>query len=195
VFARGLNVTTSQDPVTELLAAVGRGDASAPDRLWALIYDELRALARHQLADEAPGHRRQPTSLVHEVYLRLMGTESPEWSNRRHFFTVAAQAMRRIRLDDARTRKRLKRGGGADPGQLREEPAAVDGDPTMVLGIDEALRKLELEEPQKAEVVLLRYFAGLSIDECATVLRVSPRTVDYWWRFARAWLHRELSSD
>jgi len=184
-----------RDPVTQLLAAVSRGDASAQETLWSLVYDELRAVARHQLADEAAGHRRQPTSLVHEVYLRLMGGEGPEWANRRHFFRVAAQAMRRIRLDDARTRKRLKRGGGADPGQLLVEPLAVDLDPDIVLGIDEAMSKLEQEEPQKAEVVLLRYFAGLSIDECAAVLGISPRTVDYWWRFARAWLHRELSSD
>ncbi len=188
-------MTPPQGPVTQLLAAVGRGDATAQDKLWALIYDELRVLARNQLADEAAGHRRQPTSLVHEAYLRLMGTDSPEWANRRHFFTAAAQAMRRIRLDDARTRKRLKRGGGADPGQLLVEPEVVDVDPTIVLGIDEALRKLEQEEPQKAEVVLLRYFAGLSVDECAAVLGVSPRSVDYWWRFARAWLHRELSGD
>ncbi len=184
-------------PVTQLLAAVGRGDGPAQEKLWTLIYDELRAVARNQLADEAAGHRRQPTSLVHEVYLRLMGGEGPEWANRRHFFTTAAQAMRRIRLDDARTRKRLKRGGGADPVQLREEPAVVGAGQAEALEnaevIDQALCRLEEEEPQKAEVVLLRYFAGMSIDECAAVLDISPRTVDYRWRFARAWLHRELS--
>ncbi len=185
-------VPPSSSPVTQLLDAVGRGDSAAQDKLWGLIYNELHAMARGQLADEATGHRRRPTSLVHEVYLRLMGSGAAQWANRKHFFQIAAKAMRRIRLDDARTRKRLKRGGGKRPVELLDAPAEPTPDPTQVLAIDEALEKLEEEEPQKAEVVLLRYYAGLSIDEVAAVLEVSPRTVDNHWRFARAWLHREL---
>jgi RNA polymerase sigma factor (TIGR02999 family) len=188
------SVTPSEsNPVSRLLAAATQGDASAYNELWSLIYDELHGLAQSQLAREAPGHTVQPTSLVHEAYLRLTADEKVEWANRRHFFAAAAQAMRRIRIDDARKRKRLKRGGGQQPVPLEEAAATFDQDPAEMLAIDEALKKLERIDPRKAEVVLLRYFAGLSVDETAKALEVSPRTVDNEWHFARAWLHRELT--
>ena len=179
--------------VTQLLDAVGRGDASAQDKLWSMVYDELHAVAQQQLADEALGHRRQPTSLVHEAYLRLTAGEEVQYANRRHFFAAAAQAMRRIRIDDARKRKRLKRGGSDRSSPLQEGHALFDQDPIELLAIDEVLNRLESEDPRKAEVVMLRYFAGLTIDECAKALGVSPKTVDNEWRFARAWLHGMLS--
>jgi RNA polymerase sigma factor (TIGR02999 family) len=191
---------TPPSQVTQLLAAAGRGDKAAHDRLWSLIYRELHALAQHQLADEAAGHRRQPTSLVHEAYLRLTAGAEVQWANRRHFFAAAAKAMHQIRIDDARKRKRLKRGGGqkrdgregTEKGFSVQQAAVFDQDPAEVLAIDEALAKLEKEDPRKAEVVMLRYFAGLTVDECAEALGLAPRTVKNDWQFARTWLHREL---
>ena len=180
-------------PITQLLAAANRGDSSAVQQLWSVIYDELRRIARQQLADEAPAHARQPTTLVHEAYFRLMGGDAVQWSDRRHFFGAAARATRQIRVDDARKRNRLKRGGGQRPAALAEEPPALAEDPAEVLAVHEALEELEREDPRKAEVVTLRYFAGLSVAECASAIGVSPRTVDNEWRFARIWLHRELS--
>jgi RNA polymerase sigma factor (TIGR02999 family) len=174
---------------------VNGGDASARDRLWSLIYDELRGIAQHQMAAESPGRTLQPTALVHEAFMRLMGDDSSQWTNRRHFFAAAAEAMRRIRVDDARKRKRLKRGGGRAAEPIREEPPVFDQDPAEVLAIGEALDELEQTAPRKAQVVKLRYFAGLSVDDCAGALDVSPRTVDKDWAFARAWLHRRLSGD
>ena len=195
--------TPAPNPITQLLAAAGQGDQAARDRLWAAIYGELHRLAQCQMAGEARGRSMQPTSLVHEAYLRLVGNESVQWANRRHFFAAAAKAMRRIRIDDARKRKRLKRGGGARPRPLHEESVphpqrgwgtlGYDPDPAEVLSVDEALSRLEQEDPRKAEVVMLRYFAGLTGDETAQALGLSPRTVDVEWRFAKAWLHRELT--
>ncbi len=185
-------MTRSDGAVTQLLAAVGRGEAAAAEKLWALIYEELRAIARQQMAREATGGTLQPTALVHEAYLRLTGNADVQWANRRHFFGAAAKAMHRIRIDDARRRGRAKRGGGRRPGALVEGPAIFDQDPAEVLAVDEALKKLEQEDPRKAEVVMLRYFAGLSVEETAEALGMSARTVKNDWQFARTWLHREL---
>ncbi len=210
--------TPPTNPITQLLAAAGQGDQAAQNQLWSAIYDELHRLAQCQMAGEAHGRTMQPTSLVHEAYLRLIGDEAVQWANRRHFFAAAAKAMRRIRVDDARKRKRLKRGGGRRQVPLDEQgvvgkgfPQGVvregihapagrgtpgyDPDPAEMLAVDEALSKLEQEDPRKAEVVMLRYFAGLTGDETAQALGLSPRTVDSEWRFAKAWLHRELSSE
>lgn len=181
------------EPVTQLLAAAGRGDPRASSRLWTVVYEELRQLARRQLANEGPGCTFEPTTLIHEAFLRLVGDEPIEWVNRRHFFAAAARAMRHIRIDDARRRGRVKRGGDRQARPAGDELASFDNDPMEVLAVDEALKKLEQVAPRQAEVVMLRYFAGLSVDETAQALEVSPRTVDYEWRFARAWLHRELS--
>jgi RNA polymerase sigma factor (TIGR02999 family) len=180
-------------PITQLLDAAGQGDAAAANRLWSAVYDELHRLALTQLAQEGPGYPLQTTDLVDEAYVRLIGDGPVEWANRRHFFAAAATAMRRILVDDARKRGRQKRGGGQTPEPLLDEPPAPGWDPVLVLAIDEALAKLEQADPPRAELVMLRYFAGLSIDETAAALGVSPRTVDTGWRFAKAWLHRELS--
>lgn len=178
--------------ITQLLHAANHGDSNALNHLWSAIYDEMHRLARAQLAREGPGCTLQTTSLVHEAYLRLVGTEPLEWANRRHFFGAAANAMRRIRVDEARKRKGLKRGGGQKQLPLQEDPFGFDDNPVQLLAVDEALRKLEQVDPCKAEVVMLRYFAGLSVDETAAALRISPREVDNEWRFAKAWLHQEL---
>jgi RNA polymerase sigma factor (TIGR02999 family) len=186
---------SAQNPVTRLLNAVGRGEPGAQDELWDVVYRELHALARQQMAAEPPGHTIQATSLLHEAYLRLFGDEYVQWANRRHFFAAAAQAMRRIRIDAARRRQRLKRGGGRQRIPIDEAVAVFDQDPAHLLAIDEALSRLQRADPRQAEVVLLRYFAGLSVDETANVLDLSPKTVNNDWRFARAWLHRELEKE
>lgn len=181
------------NPITQLLAAANGGDESARQRLWSAIYDELRGLARKMTAGEAHGRTLQPTALVHEAFFRLFGRNGQDWSSRRHFFGAAARAMRQIRIDDARKRKRLKRGGD----RVREGLGAVQGlfdhDPIETLAVSEALDKLESEDPRQAEVVMMRYFAGLTEEETAGALGVSRRTVQNDWRLARAWLHRELS--
>ena len=190
-------------PITQLLASAGRGDESAQEKLWLLIYEELRGMARRELGNEAPGRTLQPTALVHEAYFRLVANNEIQWTDRRHFFGAAARAMRQILVDDARKRKSLKRGGersdppsafGASSSPLARSPAVFESDPTEVLAIHEALDRLEQHDPRKTEVVMLRYFAGLTVDETAEALGVSPRTVDSDWSFARAWLYRELGS-
>jgi len=182
------------ESVTQLLDAVNRNDASARSRLWRLVYDELRGMAKRQLANEPAGITLQTTSLVHEVFMRLMGGQQIDWTSRRHFFGAAANAMRQIRVDDARRRKRHKRGSGQKPAALQEDHVFVFADdPDELLALDEALQQLEQAAPRQAEVVSLRYFAGLSVDETASALGVAPRTVDNDWKFAKAWLHRILS--
>jgi len=166
--------TPTRSAVTQLLAAAGRGDPGARDRFSSSIYDELRRLAESQMAREAPGHVLQPTALVHEAYLRLFGKSSVQWTNRGHFFTAAAEAMRRIRIEDARKRGCLKRGGGRAAGPLTEDPRGFDQDPVEVLGVAEAVEELARLAPRQAQVVKLRYFSGLTVDECAAVLEVSP---------------------
>lgn len=180
-------------PITQLLHAATQGDEAARDRLWSAVYEEVHRLARVQLACEGAGCSLQPTVLVNEAYLRLIGDGQVEWSSRRHFFGAAAMAMRRILVDDARSRGSVKRGSGKKPGPLPDELPGPANDPIMLLAISEALEKLEQDDPPRAEIVMMRYFAGLSIDETAAALSVSPRTVDAGWRFARAWLRRELS--
>ncbi|TWT44343.1 RNA polymerase sigma factor [Phycisphaerae bacterium RAS1] len=185
--------TADNGMITQLLHAAGRGDRSAAQRLWNEVYEELRRLARRQLAGEGPRCTIQTTSLVHEAYMRLVGSEQIEWENHRHFFGAAARAMRQIRVDDARRRGRIKRGGDQAPAPLVDDAPIFDDDPAEILSIDEALKILELAAPRQAEIVTHRYYSGLSVDETAAALGVSPRTVDTEWRFARAWLHRELT--
>jgi RNA polymerase sigma factor (TIGR02999 family) len=189
-------------PITELLAATGRGDDRARQELWALVYDELHRIAQQQLKYEPPGRTLQPTSLVNEVYLRLAGDDHVEWADRHHFFAIAARIMRCIRVDSARRRKRLKRGGGRQTLSLDGLPDSTPADPTVpcwpddepdeVLAIEEALARLERIDPRKAELVTLRFHGGLTREQIAEVLGIAPRTVDKEWYFARAWLHREL---
>lgn len=181
--------------VTRMLAAVRRGDAQASAELLPLVYSELRKLAKSLMAKTPPGNTLQPTALVHEAYLRLVGSTEPNWDGRGHFFSAAAQAMRQILVDQARRKGARKHGGGqrrigvseAERGGLLIQPPVEN-----MLALDEALARLEREDPRKAEVVKLRYFAGLSAAETAAVLGVSLPTVERDWRFARALLLTEL---
>lgn len=180
--------------VTRLLDAAGAGDARASAELLPLVYEELQALARSFMAKEGAAHTLQPTALVHEAYLRLVGDGST-WDNRGHFFVAAATAMRRILIDRARQRHRLKRGGNRRRVELADAALATEPESEDLLALEQALARLEAKDARKGQVVMLRYFAGLSNEETATVLGVSLATVKNDWTFARAWLHRELSAD
>lgn len=170
-----------------------KGDLSAANELLPLVYAELRRLAEHRMQREVPGQTLQPTALVHEAYLRLVGETDIAWDGRGHFFAAAAEAMRRILIESARRRKSAKRGGDRARFAVSETDAVVEpGRLDDLLDLDEALKKLEKEDPKLAEIVELRYFAGLKIDEIAEVLDVSPRTVRRNWVFVRAWFGREL---
>ena len=186
--------------ITSLLRAWGRGDQVALDQLMPLVYERLRAQARRQLRGEPAGGLLQTTALVHEVYLRLIGTQEVSWHDRVHFFALSAQIMRRILVDAARARTAAKRGGrGGRP----EHGSAIDLDqiPTIdssassLCDLDDALEELSRIDPRRARVIELRFFGGLSVEETAEVLEVSPQTVMRDWRLARAWLARELRSD
>ncbi len=181
-------------PVTKLLQLVSENDHSAREELLNLVYHELHSIACEQMNHEAPGRTLQPTALVNEAYCRLFGPENAFFENRRHFFSAAAKTMRDIRTDDARRRRRLKRGAG-ERRELFEDPPTLDQDPAEVLAVHEALKGLERHSARRAEVVMLRYFTGMTITECAAALEVSPRTVTKDWEFAKAWLHRVLSDD
>jgi RNA polymerase sigma factor (TIGR02999 family) len=181
------------DEVTRILSAIELGDPSAAEQLLPLIYDELRKLAAQKLAQEKPGQTLQPTALVHEAYLRLVEDSSRPWDSRRHFFAAAAEAMRRILVDRARQKKSRKRGGARGRAEFREEVIAAPEESDEVLAVDEALVGLAAADPQAAELVKLRYFAGLSIDETAKGLNISPRSADRLWAYARAWLQRAIS--
>ena len=183
--------------VTQILHAIAEGDPSAASQLLPLVYDELRKLAGHRLAHQSPGQTLQPTALVHEAYLRLVGDpQESNWESRGHFFAAAAEAMRRILVENARRKGRRKRGGGLKRLDLdAAEPVAVPEVREDLLALDEALTKLASAEPQAAQLVQLRYFAGLSIPEAARALGVSSRTADRLWAFARAWLLREIGGD
>jgi RNA polymerase sigma factor (TIGR02999 family) len=182
--------------VTRILSAVGQGDPHAAARLLPLVYDELRKLAAHRLASEKPGQTLQATALVHEAYLRLVDREEPQhWNGRGHFFAAAAEAMRRILIEAARRKHRLKAGGGNLHRVDLEGILHVGGpDATDLLTLDEALRDLEREEPRKASVVKLRFFAGLTNDEAAEALGVSSATAENDWAYARAWLKLRVGS-
>jgi RNA polymerase sigma factor (TIGR02999 family) len=178
--------------VTELLQAWGAGDPTAIDRLIPLIYDELRRLAARHLRRERLDHTLQPTALVHEAYLRLVDQRETEWRNRAYFFGAAAQIMRRILVDHAREHGAAKRGGAEHRVTLEEDVALAGGRDVNLLALDDALRRLAEIDPHKSRVVELRFFSGLSIEETAEVVGVSPATVTRQWRTAKAWLHREI---
>jgi RNA polymerase sigma factor (TIGR02999 family) len=177
--------------VTRVLSAIDQGDPQAAAELLPLVYDELRKLAAQKLAHEKPGQTLQATGLVHEAYLRLVGGNSPRlYRDRRHFFAAASNAMRRILVDQARRKQSRKRGGGAEREEL---PELVAPEPDAeLLALDEALEKLAALDPAKAKLVELRYFAGLSGDQVAEVLGISPSTADRYWAYARAWLQAEV---
>jgi RNA polymerase sigma factor (TIGR02999 family) len=180
--------------VTRILSAIDLGDLQAAEQLLPLVYDELRTLAARRLAQEKPGQTLQATALVHEAYLRLVEAEGPtSWQSRAHFFAAAAEAMRRILIDRARRKQRPKHGGDRHRVDLDDAgdaiAAPVDAD---LLALDRALEKLSAEDRISADLVKLRYFAGLSIDEVAPILGMSPRTADRHWAYARAWLRQEM---
>jgi RNA polymerase sigma factor (TIGR02999 family) len=180
--------------VTQILSAIEQGDPKAAERLLPLVYDELRRLAVQRLAHEKPGQTLQPTALVHEAYLRLVGPGTPaRWDGCGHFFAAAAEAMRRILVEQARRKGRLKRGGGR-----RRVPADLDallvGDPAQdVLALHEALDRLAAHDPLKAKLVEMRFFAGLTLEQAAECLGISPSTADRAWRYARAWLYTAMA--
>jgi RNA polymerase sigma factor (TIGR02999 family) len=190
-------------PATKLLREAETGQPGSTDALLELVYAQLRATAQRLMAAERPGHTLSATVLVHEAYARLVGDEQVAWSGRAHFYAAAAQAMRRVLIDHARGRGRLKRGGKGEAGaavavarvnlelQNVAELAATD-DPNQILALDDAIRRLEIEEPDLAGVVRLRFFAGLTVDDTANALAISPRQVDRLWGYARARLARML---
>jgi RNA polymerase sigma factor (TIGR02999 family) len=183
--------------VTQILNAIDAGDVQAASDLLPLVYDELRKLAGHCMKNEAPGHTLGPTALVHEAYIRLVGKDDPGWQNRGHFFAAAAEAMRRILIDNARRKARVKHGGDIDHHELADHmlAAPLDDDKIDLLALDAALSELEREDAPKAQLVKLRYFTGLSIDQAAAVLQISRATAHRWWTYARAFLFCEMKRD
>jgi RNA polymerase sigma factor (TIGR02999 family) len=179
--------------VTQILNGLAGGDPSAADQLLPLVYDELRRLAADRLRNEAQGQTLQATALVHEAYLRLVGTGAqPDWDSRGHFFAAAAEAMRRILVEKARRKKRIKHGGDRNRVNWEAVALLVEEPSEDLVALDEALSKLAAEDPVKAEVVKLRFFAGLTMAEIALVMRISLATAERYWTYARTWLYAEL---
>ncbi len=181
--------------VTQLLEAIGNGQQAAADELLPLVYDSLRSLARQEIASEPPGHRCQPTSLVHEAYLRLVGDDpsAAHWENLGHFYAAAAEAMRRILVERARQRRQLKRGGARERVPLSDIEIELDLGDDDLLALDEALKHLADRDKQMYDVAMLRYFGGLSVDQVAEAMATSPRTVDRKWRCARIRLYEQIT--
>ncbi len=183
------------DDLTRILSAIEQGDPRAAERLLPLVYDELRRMAAAQLASERPGQTLQATALVHEAYLRLVGASDPGWNGRGHFLAAAAEAMRRILVDEARRKRAGRRGGGRRRVDLRDvdRPAEDRGaSADDLLALDEALARLAAEDPAKAELVKLRYYAGLTVEEAGRALGISRATAARHWDYARSWLYSEL---
>lgn len=181
--------------VTKIIRAIAEGRAEATDDLLPAVYRELRQMAAARLAREAGGHTLQPTALVHEAYMRLIGPSEQSWENRAHFFGAAAEAMRRILIDHARGKKRLKRGGAAYRVTLDDVEDQRDNSSEELLALDEALSDLELLDPEKAQLVKLKFFGGMTTPEAAKVLGLSQRTAERHWAYARVWLHRHVKED
>ena len=183
--------------VTIILQKIEAGDRHAAGELLPLVYDELRALANQRMSHEASDHTLQPTALVHEAFLRLVGgQDSEQWDNRGHFFGAAAKAMRRILIESARKRKSTKHGGQVAKFEIHEDDAVDEsGDQLDLLALDDALHRLQEMDAELAKLVELRYFTGLTVDESAQILGISPRTAKRNWAYARAWLRRELDGE
>jgi RNA polymerase sigma factor (TIGR02999 family) len=189
-------MSANLNDVTGILQAIEQGEAHAAEQLLPLVYEELRELAARKLAREKPGQTLQPTALVHEAYLRLVSPAGGQnWDSRGHFFAAAAEAMRRILVENARRKRRLKRSGKCERLDLADLDIAVEAPCDDLVALDEALDKLAEKHPEKAELVKLRYFAGLTVSEAARVLRISTSTADRHWTYARAWLYRFLSPE
>lgn len=179
--------------ITLLLDSVARGDARAGDDLLPIVYGELRRLAAHKMAGESAGHTLQATALVHEAWLRLVGSEQQQWQNRSHFFAAAAEAMRRILVEHARRKQSLKRGGGAGHDELDESAIILTAPPDELLAVHDALDRLAGQDASAAQLVKLRYFVGMTMDEAATAMGLPKRTAENLWTYARVWLHREIT--
>ena len=178
--------------VTQVLERVEQGDGEAAAQLLPLVYEQLRALAAAKMVHERPGQTLQPTALVHEAWLRVVGAPNQHWNSRNHFFMAAAEAMRRILVERARQKARLKRGGGHERVPLEELDVAIHSDSETLLLVEEALEHLAAQDPGKAKLVSLRFFTGLSLAEAAQVLGVSEPTAKRYWAYARAWLFQEI---
>jgi RNA polymerase sigma factor (TIGR02999 family) len=183
--------------VTQILNAIDQGDLHAAERLLPLVYQELRKLAAQRMVEERPGQTLQATALVHEAYLKLLGTSDvrPQWNSRSHFFAAAAEAMRRILINSAHRKRRVKHGGDRQRVDLDQNCSVGDAVSDDLLAVDEALAKLAAEAPVKAELVKLRYFAGLTLEQAADVLQLSPATAKRYWTYARAWLYQEIAEE
>jgi len=181
--------------VTRMLSAIERGDAKATDELLPLVYEELRILAAQKLSHEPAGQTLQATALVHEAYLRLVGDQPQNWQNRGHFFAAAAEAMRRILVENARRKHSRKQGGAQRRVELEEADLAIEGPSVDMMALDEALARLAVTDTQLAELVKLRYFAGLSLEQVAEIQGITRRTATSHWAYARAWLHRTMAEE
>lgn len=193
-MAIGIRSRRAMSEVTQLLTAMGRGEAAASGELLPLVYDELRRHAAVRIAQEPPGQTLQPTALVHEAWLRLTGRQEGKWQNRAHFFGAAAEAMRRILIENARRKLRLKRGAGAERVDIDKIEVAAATPDERILLIHEALDRLQEIDAEKARVVVLKFFGGRTNQEVAEILQVTERTVERHWAYARAWLFREIRS-
>ncbi len=187
--------SAAQEQVTQLLGDWSGGDAGALEKLIPLVQPELHRLAHHYMSRERAGHTLQTTALLDEAYLRLVDNTKPLWQNRTHFVAAAAQLMRRIMVDHARERGALKRGGGAFRATLDEAAVVSEKRSEELLALDEALERLAVQDPRKSQIVELRYFGGLTVEQTAEFLKLSQRTVEREWNMAKAWLHRALSGD
>ncbi len=181
--------------VTQILESIQAGNVTAADELLPLVYNELRRIAAYKMAREAPGHTLQATALVHEAWLRLVGKETLEFKGRAHFFAAAAEAMRRILIEAARRKQSLKRGGSPEREELRESHLIQSAPSDQMLAVDEALDELAVHDPVAADLVKLRYFVGMTMDEAAEALGLRLRTAEHLWAYARAWLRRKIGSD
>ena len=192
------NDKAMEPDVTTLLQRASKGDTEATDQLLPLVYQKLRAIAQLRMASENPGHTLQATGLVHEVFIRMLGSRQVPWKDRAHFYAAAAEAMRRVLVDHAKSKKRQKRGGGRKKLSLEATDVAElaqNDDPELILALNSALCRLEEQNHEAAQVVRLRFFAGLSVDETAEAMNLGARTVDRRWKYARAWLFQELCKD
>ncbi|MBU1699545.1 MAG: sigma-70 family RNA polymerase sigma factor [Candidatus Eisenbacteria bacterium] len=181
--------------ITRILTALEQGDPRAADELLPLVYQELRRLAAQKLARETPGQTLQATALVHEAYLRIVGSGDQDWSHRGHFFAAAAEAMRRILIEAARRKKSLKRGGDRRRVELDDATLAIEGPSDDILALNQVLDRFTEVDPEAAELVKLRYFGGLTLEQIAQIRGVTRRTVVNHWAYARAWLHREMTKE
>ncbi len=180
--------------VTRILQAAQQGDPTAADQLLPLVYDELRRLAASKMANEASGHTLQPTALVHEAWMRLVGTDNPTFAGRAHFFAASAEAMRRILIDRARRKNALRHGGKQERVNVQNVDIASPDADDQLLAVNEAIDKLAAQDPIEAQLVKLRYFVGLTVDEAASLLDISPRTARNYWAHARTWLYHEITA-